>query len=85
MLYSPSMSERPGRNEPCHCGSGSKYKKCHLEQDDAARIAAAAVQAAAVAAAPLPVESRTARPQQSAPKPQEASRRMAATARRRSV
>ena len=20
---------RPGRNEPCHCGSGKKYKKCH--------------------------------------------------------
>lgn len=19
-----------GRNEPCHCGSGQKYKKCHL-------------------------------------------------------
>lgn len=24
---------RPGRNEPCHCGSGRKYKKCHLEAD----------------------------------------------------
>ena len=21
--------EHPGRNEPCHCGSGKKYKKCH--------------------------------------------------------
>ena len=21
--------ERPGRNEPCSCGSGKKYKKCH--------------------------------------------------------
>jgi len=20
---------RPGRNDPCHCGSGKKYKKCH--------------------------------------------------------
>ena len=20
---------KPGRNEPCHCGSGKKYKKCH--------------------------------------------------------
>jgi hypothetical protein len=27
----------PGRNEPCHCGSGKKYKQCHLEKDDAAR------------------------------------------------
>lgn len=26
---------RPGRNEPCHCGSGRKYKNCHLKIDDA--------------------------------------------------
>jgi methionyl aminopeptidase len=23
----------PGRNTPCWCGSGRKYKKCHLEVD----------------------------------------------------
>jgi hypothetical protein len=23
-----------GRNEPCHCGSGKKYKKCHLPEDE---------------------------------------------------
>jgi hypothetical protein len=23
-----------GRNEPCHCGSKKKYKKCHLEADE---------------------------------------------------
>ena len=22
-----------GRNEPCHCGSGKKYKKCCLDKD----------------------------------------------------
>jgi preprotein translocase subunit SecA len=22
-----------GRNEPCWCGSGKKYKKCHLDSD----------------------------------------------------
>jgi len=22
-----------GRNDPCHCGSGKKYKKCCLEND----------------------------------------------------
>ena len=22
------------RNEPCHCGSGKKYKKCHIEKDE---------------------------------------------------
>jgi SWIM/SEC-C metal-binding protein len=20
--------KKPGRNDPCHCGSGKKYKKC---------------------------------------------------------
>jgi hypothetical protein len=24
-----TASKEPGRNEPCHCGSGKKYKKCH--------------------------------------------------------
>ena len=23
-----------GRNDPCPCGSGKKYKKCHLEKDE---------------------------------------------------
>ena len=27
---------RPGRNEPCYCGSGKKYKKCHMAEDRAA-------------------------------------------------
>jgi hypothetical protein len=26
---------QPGRNDPCPCGSGKKYKKCHLAQDEA--------------------------------------------------
>ncbi|HLK63704.1 MAG TPA: SEC-C metal-binding domain-containing protein [Bryobacteraceae bacterium] len=26
--------QKPGRNEPCWCGSGKKYKKCHLAQDE---------------------------------------------------
>lgn len=28
--------EKTGRNEPCPCGSGRKYKKCCLEKDQAA-------------------------------------------------
>ena len=24
---------KPGRNDPCWCGSGKKYKKCHLDSD----------------------------------------------------
>jgi hypothetical protein len=26
-----------GRNEPCPCGSGKKYKKCHMAADEAKR------------------------------------------------
>lgn len=26
---------KPGRNDPCHCGSGEKYKKCHMAADKA--------------------------------------------------
>jgi tetratricopeptide (TPR) repeat protein len=25
---------KPGRNDPCHCGSGNKYKKCCLTKDE---------------------------------------------------
>lgn len=27
--------ERLGRNSPCHCGSGKKYKRCCLTKDEA--------------------------------------------------
>ena len=29
-----SFAPMIGRNDPCPCGSGKKYKKCHLESDD---------------------------------------------------
>lgn len=32
----PSM-RAVGRNEPCPCGSGKKYKRCHLDADQAPR------------------------------------------------
>ena len=35
-LWLDSIFERPGRNDPCHCGSDKKYKKCHEEIDEAA-------------------------------------------------
>lgn len=25
--------EKPGRNDPCYCGSGKKYKRCHMRAD----------------------------------------------------
>ena len=31
---------KPGRNEPCHCGSGRKYKNCCLSRDEQSRVAA---------------------------------------------
>jgi len=59
-----STTPRPGRNEPCHCGSGRKYKQCCLPKDEAeaakARAAAAAeagpaaADATATAAPPAP-------------------------------
>ena len=41
-----------GRNDPCHCGSGKKYKQCHLAADEAAAREARAKAAAASEAAP---------------------------------
>lgn len=43
---------RPGRNEPCRCGSGKKYKHCCLEKDDTKAAAARAKAAKAEAEAP---------------------------------
>lgn len=33
-LGNATRPERPGRNEPCWCGSTKKYKRCHLEADE---------------------------------------------------
>ncbi len=33
----------PGRNEPCWCGSGIKYKKCHQPQDQERAAKACAI------------------------------------------
>jgi len=29
-----AVREKVGRNDPCWCGSGKKYKKCHLNEDE---------------------------------------------------
>jgi hypothetical protein len=34
-------SSNRGRNDPCWCGSGKKYKKCHLESDEKSQAAPA--------------------------------------------
>ena len=46
------MPANTGRNDPCPCGSGKKYKQCHLAADEAK---ARDVRAKAVAEAPPPV------------------------------
>lgn len=35
----PALMAKPGRNDPCRCGSGNKYKKCCLPKDEAAEHA----------------------------------------------
>ena len=47
---------RPGRNEPCHCGSGRKYKQCCLPADEALASAARKVKAEIAAAVEAPAE-----------------------------
>jgi TolA-binding protein len=39
--------KKTGRNDPCHCGSGQKYKRCCQEKDEAAERAARAAAEAA--------------------------------------
>jgi hypothetical protein len=55
---------RPGRNEPCHCGSGKKYKHCCLAKDEEADRASRLQQAAAAPPPPPPppAEETMARP-----------------------
>lgn len=37
MAKPTQKSAKLGRNDPCHCGSGRKYKDCHLPIEEAAR------------------------------------------------
>lgn len=39
--------KHPSRNEPCHCGSGKKYKHCCLVKDEEADRASREQQASA--------------------------------------
>jgi hypothetical protein len=64
---SPQTGARPGRNEPCHCGSGRKYKHCCLEKDEKK---ASAARAKAAAAVPAPSSENAAAKAKRVPKPQ---------------
>lgn len=50
LLLGPDQQPIPvlGRNDQCWCGSGKKYKACHLATDDRKRMA----QRAAASASP---------------------------------
>ncbi|MPY86760.1 MAG: hypothetical protein GEU99_02450 [Luteitalea sp.] len=70
MNTNPTTVGRHRRNEPCHCGSGRKYKQCCLERDEAEARAARA-KAAAEEPQPSPeaasAPARTSRPQMHQP------------------
>jgi SEC-C motif len=75
-----SAAKRPGRNEPCHCGSGKKYKHCCLARDEEEELAAQERRASA-APQPAPAEdapaSRTPPPPRAVNQPwKDAGRRM---------
>jgi len=53
----------PGRNDPCHCGSGRKYKQCCLEKDETAAREARTQASQASAESAEPVHERTPRHQ----------------------
>jgi tetratricopeptide (TPR) repeat protein len=46
----PIMATKIGRNDPCHCGSGKKYKRCCLEEDQEGERLVREATAAALAA-----------------------------------
>ena len=54
-----------GRNDPCHCGSGRKYKQCCLAKDEAKEREA---RAKAAAQAPATAEPETVKPQRHTPR-----------------
>ena len=61
------MEANLGRNDPCHCGSGKKYKQCCLGKDEEKSRAA---RAKAAAEAPVADTEAEAAPATRAPKHQ---------------
>jgi hypothetical protein len=58
----PSQRRNLGRNDPCHCGSGKKYKQCCLAKDEAAEREARAKAAEAADAAAQTAQEGGAKP-----------------------
>jgi hypothetical protein len=58
-----SANSKLGRNDPCWCGSGKKYKHCHMRQDRAEGIEPAAASALATPAATTPAPMKPVAPE----------------------
>lgn len=54
----PPRPVRPGRNDACWCGSGKKYKKCHLVSDEESDRAAGPESDGTYAAEPETLDAR---------------------------
>jgi hypothetical protein len=67
-VSSSSVPGSLGRNDPCHCGSGKKYKQCHLQQDESAQREARAQAADAAPAASAEESSGKAAPASGMPR-----------------
>ena len=64
-----TATSAPGRNDPCHCGSGRKYKQCCLAKDDAASREARAKAADTLSQAEPEPEQAHAAARQTRPQP----------------
>jgi uncharacterized protein YecA (UPF0149 family) len=62
MTATAPTTARPGRNEPCHCGSAKKYKHCCLSKDETQAAAARAENAVKEAGEPQAAETAIAAP-----------------------
>jgi hypothetical protein len=76
-------TSRPGRNEPCHCGSGTKYKHCCLSKDEAADQKAREKREKAEKAAAAKAEKAAKKAKDAGEEPREAAEEAAATPRQR--
>lgn len=56
-----------GRNDPCHCGSGKKYKDCHLPVEQAARSEQLLIRQAQDTLLPKIIEAAQSVPERLAP------------------
>lgn len=64
MARAQTRNAKLGRNDPCHCGSGKKYKDCHLPIEQEARAEQLRLRQAQDALLPRIIEAAQAQPEQ---------------------